>query len=140
MPSPQSFKILGVHRFFPTDTVFDDTLEALYGDDLDGSALEQAKSQVTEHFDGLHLIEIEVAPSADELAWSEITQPVAGMPPSNWQVPYDEQSLNDDGTRWVFFFHFLDFSQPLMTPCGSVTLPAVTPLPTHLHGIEYWAP
>jgi hypothetical protein len=112
----------------------------LYGGDLDGSDLEHARSQVTEHFDGLHLIEIEVAPSADELDWSGITQPVAGTPRSNWQVPYDEQALDDDGTRWIFFFHFLDFRQPLLTPCGPVPLPAVTPLPKELQAIEYSAP
>jgi len=140
MPSPLRCRIIGVHPFIPSVAVFDETLVALYGGDLDGFALEQAKSQVTEHFDGLHVVEIEFVPSADELDWSEITQPVAGTPRSNWQVPYDEQALDTDRTRWVFFFHFLDFRQPLMTPCGPVTLPAVTPLPNHLQGIEYWAP
>jgi len=95
---------------------------------------------VMEHFAGLHIIEIEVTPSSDELDWSEITQRIAGAPRSNWQVPYDQRALNDDGTRWAFFFHYLDCQTPLLTPRGAARLPDVTPLPKYLQAIEYEAP
>jgi hypothetical protein len=120
MTAPTSVRVIGVHRYLPSAAVFDATLDALYGSDLNASDRDQARLQVMEHFAGLHVLEIEVIPSADELDWSEITQRIAGAPTSNWQAPYDERSLSDDGTRWAFFFHFLDCRKPLLTPCGAV--------------------
>jgi len=140
MVSPLSVKIIGVHRFIPTVAVFNDTLEALYGGKRSASDLAAAKSMVKEHFDGLYAIEIEVEPSVDGFDWSEVTQSIAGYPRSNWQVPYDAQPLGDEGKRWAFFFHFLNLHQPLLTPCGALQLPPVTPLPEYLKGIEYFAP
>lgn len=44
------------------------------------------------------------------------------------------------GSRWVFFFHSLNFQYPLATPLGPISLPQPTPLPGHLSEIEYEAP
>ena len=89
-----------------------------------------------------HLIEILLAGSDEDLDFGKVTQEVDGQPRSNWQVPYDEQMLEESEgeVRYAFFFHYLDFAKPLLTPLGSVQLPKPTKLPTHLKGIKYEAP
>ncbi len=140
MSLPLRIRVVGVHPFVPSDVLFEETLEALYGSDLSSTEAELVRPQVNEHFDGLYVVQIEVDPPRAEFDWWKITQPVAGSPRSNWQVPYDEQPLDAEGKRWAFFFHFLDLRRRLLTPCGSVLLPSVTPLPQHLSKIEYSAP
>lgn len=91
-----------------------------------------------------HLIELRVRAVKCELRMADFTQKVEGKPRANWQVPYDERVLNDDGTapvgdqfpqlieadendlRLAFFFHCLDFSMPLLSPAGPLQLPAET--------------
>ena len=85
------------------------------------------------------LIEVELA-GDEAFDWGEVTQEDATQPRANWQVPYDEQPLDDQGRRWVFFFHYLDPSKPLLTPGGPIELPAPTPRPAHLKDIEYTEP
>jgi len=140
MPSPTSIRMVGLHHYVPSKAVFRETLNAYYGSGLRGSERADAMSWVQEHFDGLYIIEIEVEPSTDGLDWSEITQPTAGSPRSNWQAPYSERSVDAAQKRWAFFFHFLDLKQPLQAPCGPVPLPPVTPLPVHLKRMRYFAP
>jgi hypothetical protein len=60
-------------------------------------------------------------------------------PRLNWQVPFGEKYLDQDGmtiigddmelpdlltdtTRLTFFFYFLDTTKPLMTPFGQIDL------------------
>ena len=86
-----------------------------------------------------HLIEVEFQQTS-EIDWSEFTQELPDQDRDNWQVPYDETPLNDDETRWAFFFHYLDLRKPLLTPDGPMGLPSPTPLPKHLESIEYDAP
>src|SRR3954471_13442817 len=83
-----------------------------------------------------HLIEAEL-PDGDDFDWGQVTQEDATQPRHNWQVPYDERPLDDDHRRWAFFFHYLDLSKRLLTPAGPIQLPAPTPRPDHLKGIEY---
>lgn len=86
-----------------------------------------------------HLLHV-VLPADAEFDWGEVTQEVPGQPRSNWQVAYDEQPLDDSRTRWAFFFHYLDFNKPLLTPFGAVDLVPATPLPNQLRHIQYESP
>jgi hypothetical protein len=140
MAAPRRIRVVGVHRYFPTPEVFEDTVEVLYGSPRDELEREQFHRDVKEHFEQLYLIEIEVEPAGADIAWAEITQPDKTLPPSSWQAPFDERPLDKQKSRWVFFFHFLKTDQALQTPCGKIKLPAVTPLPRHLAGIVYQAP
>lgn len=90
----------------------------------------------------VHLIELLVAGDADDFEIGEVTQEVAGQPKSNWQAPYDERVLEEsDGIiRYAFFFHYLDFLKPLLTPSGSLPLPGPTKAPAHLPNILYESP
>lgn len=59
------------------------------------------------------------------------TQEVTNEELENYRLP---------GTRdfiVVFFLHFFDQAQPLRTPYGSLSLPAVSPLPHRLRWKEY---
>ncbi len=87
-----------------------------------------------------HLIEVEIQRFGSDFNIGLITQEILGQPQDNWQVPYDEHFLNSDGTldlnkdnpdevpkderlRVAFFFHYLDFSKPMKTSTGDLTLP-----------------
>lgn len=87
-----------------------------------------------------YLFEVQLDPPNLEYLWGEVTQEVSGQPTENWQVPYDEQPLDESGNRWAFFFHYLNSNQPLITPEGTITIPEPTSIPEHLTGIEYEAP
>jgi hypothetical protein len=86
-----------------------------------------------------HLVEVRFDEPPDNLDWGKVTQEVDGQPQSNWQVPWDEQPL-DEETHWVFFFHYLDISKPLLTPLGPCELPRPTDLPDYLSATEYEQP
>jgi hypothetical protein len=90
----------------------------------------------------VHLIEIALAGSVGNFSFGAVTQESPGQPESNWQVAYDEQELSQSGneSRYVFFFHYLDFTRPLLTSMGPVPIPKPTPRPEHLHHIEYFQP
>jgi hypothetical protein len=94
---------------------------------------------VADRLRDLYLIEAEIDPPTAEFQWDGVTQEVPGEVPESWQAPYDEQALDDAG-RWAFFFHCLDFSRPLLTPAGPVTLPPPSPTPQRLRHIAYEAP
>jgi len=104
-----------------------------------------------------HLIELWLRDVNGEVNFSAFIQATPGQPSENWQAAYDEWLLSDDGTtgelapvpgpvsaagdlRVAFFFHYLDESRPLQSPCGTVYLPAASQLPTRLSFIEYGPP
>lgn len=104
-----------------------------------------------------HLLEVAVTGVSDDWDVGGFTQQMEGVDRSNWQVAYDEHFLNEGGTcdldrkvyyrrpagpdfRLVFFLHYLDLSKPLLTPFGSVPLPAEQPLPERLAFVEYDPP
>jgi hypothetical protein len=89
-----------------------------------------------------HLVEIELKAPFDEFDFGLVTQEMPDEPKANWQVAYDEQQVTnyEAGSRWAFFFHYLDFERPLFTPLGPITLPEPTPVPPHLKAIEYYEP
>jgi len=90
----------------------------------------------------VHLIEIEVEQSGERFDFGDVTQEVSDQPHENWQVAYDERELksSDGKSRFAFFFHHLDLEKALITSFGSVKLPPVTPVPSHLNEVEYEAP
>jgi hypothetical protein len=107
-----------------------------------------------------HLIELLVHNSPGAFDVAGFTQPLAGEPRSNWQVPYAEKLLNQSGTgvlwdpwtgdgshalwsgevRLCFFFHYLDLGSELTTPFGVVGLPSNTPRPHRLDFLTYEEP
>jgi hypothetical protein len=104
-----------------------------------------------------HLVELEITDVSGEIDLAEITQEIAGQARANWQVPYDEQWLDVSGKRpaspakpWaqpqdqdlrlVFFFHYLDFGKPLLTPFGKMALPKPKRKPRRLGFVRYEPP
>lgn len=90
----------------------------------------------------VHLIDLLVEGDMDGFDIGEITQETPGQPKSNWQAPYDERVIEESkqSTRFAFFFHYLDFERPLLTPVGSLSVPPATKAPVHLKDIEYESP
>ena len=82
---------------------------------------------------------IEVVFDKDQIDWFSVTQSVPGVSRENWQVAYDERSLEQLG-HWAFFFHYLDLARPLESQFGTLELPAPTPIPSHLADIVYEPP
>jgi hypothetical protein len=98
--------------------------------------------RVAEAVEPCHLVEVLLDPPHAHWDWGNVTQEVPGQPRDNWQVPYDEQLVDEVSGRgrYVFFFHYLDLRRPLLTPAGPVLLPNPQPLPPRLQHIEYFAP
>jgi hypothetical protein len=105
----------------------------------------------------VHLVEIMFDQSPDNVDVGQITQELDGQPRGNWQSPWDEKYLSDNGeevigdyfdipkgsakTRLLFFFHNIDFSKPLLTQYEKVNLTKPTPLPERLRGkVKYESP
>jgi hypothetical protein len=105
----------------------------------------------------VHLLEMNFDHPPRSVDVGKITQEVSGQSQDNWQVPWDEKYLDETGekiigewfeipaagdkTRMIFFFHHIDFSKPLLTPNGSLTITKPTLLPDRLRGlIKYESP
>lgn len=103
-----------------------------------------------ENEENVHLIELKMNSKASELILSEFTQEDKNLDKMDWQVPYEEVYLDNSGTRIIgdyfnipedeqtrlaFFFHFLDFQKPLITPFGNVILNQPNKLPERLKSI-----
>jgi hypothetical protein len=79
----------------------------------------------------VNLIEMVINDNPTNVDIVEITQEIDGAHRMEWQSPWDEKYLNENGdkiigdyldipsdgnlTRLVFFFHYLDFEKPLLT-------------------------
>lgn len=99
-----------------------------------------------------YLIELIIKASYTDIPVNEFTQHKEGVPRDKWQVPWDEKYLNNEGdvvigdwfdkpkevtdtTRLVFFLHFVNFKQPLVTPFGDVGLMLPVAMPERLSAI-----
>lgn len=133
-------RIIGVHLLPVTEQLIGETLEWQYGSDLNDRQRQEAEVRVREHFAGLHLIEVELDPPDPEFDFGQITQKAPWLRKSNWQVPYDERQLDQEGRRWAFFFHFLKPSKSLLFGARVVPIPAPTPIPPHLNEVLKDAP
>jgi hypothetical protein len=103
-----------------------------------------------------HLVEVIVEGYEGALDVGVFTQAEPDLPREDWQAPWNEYLLNDDGSegepvfprppyvagsaRLAFFFCYLDPSRPLETPAGLAPLPAVTARPRRLAFVEYEPP
>ena len=107
----------------------------------------------------VYLIEILIEDSKGKFDLTQITQEIPDQPKENWQVPYMEHILSQDGTeviandieamtkselwegrlRLIFFFHYLNCQKPLITPWGEIALPVITAKPERIT-VEYEDP
>jgi len=102
-----------------------------------------------------HLIECWVRDASGDFDIGAITQELADEPKDNWQTPWDEYILNDDGTagelassanamngdvRIAFFFHYLDSNGAIVTSDAAIPLPSPTHRPERLLFMEYESP
>lgn len=138
--SPQDIRIVGVHPVPISEQEFDEAVEWMWGSDLHGRQLDEARANTRQHFDGLRLIEIEVTPPDAEVDWMSITQPNADLPCASWQVPYLEEVVDEMRGAWAFYLHYVNSARPLHTELGERLLPATTPAPPHLAGMKYETP
>ena len=100
---------------------------------------------------GWLLVEMKVDEYSDELDWMEFVVPEAKFDKEDWQVPYLEQYLNDDGTqticklysepktpvkpcRFTFFLCKIK-EKKLVTPYGEFSLKDPKPVPERLRRI-----
>ncbi len=112
---------------------------------------------VEETAEPCYLIEVVVDDFQGDVDLAEFTQEIPGQPRENWQVPWDEYVLDEKGVsgelapfpgplrvfgsqRIAFFFHYLDFSRPLITPIGQVHFPMATQRPDRLSFMGYESP
>lgn len=107
--------------------------------------------------DYVYLIEVWINDSPRNIDLSRFTLREEDRPEPDWQVPFDEQFLNENGTkvigdyfnrgqlssaatRVVFFLYVEDFSSPLSTPYGEMTLGTPTVIPDRLKEIVSFTP
>ena len=97
---------------------------------------------------------IDCPPSHVDVA--KFSHPVNNMPKSSWQAAYDEHYLNENGTevigrfceipadtlftRLVFFIHFVDFENPLLSQFGKLRLPPESSMPKRLKKLIKYVP
>ncbi len=102
----------------------------------------------------VHLVELIIKDNTTSVNIVGFTQEIPGLPKSDWQAPFSEKILTEDGTvliadsdkeaidnklwsgniRFVFFL-FLDSNIPLSTPFGKLQLPKSSALPERLQNI-----
>ncbi|WP_343303041.1 hypothetical protein AAHN97_15915 [Chitinophaga niabensis] len=97
-------------------------------------------------------IELIIKAKPADISVHEFVQRKEGVPRDDWQVPWDEKYLNNEGdtvtgdwlnkpkdvtdtTRLTFFLHFVNFKQPLSTPFGDIGLMLPTAMPERLSAI-----
>ncbi len=101
----------------------------------------------------VHLVELRTDISPDNFDVGQITQEVKGLEQLDWQTPWDEKYLDNEGqkiigdyssvpsdsssTRLVFFFHFLDFKKGLRTQDYELVLSQPTTIPDTIMNLEH---
>lgn len=139
-PDPESIRIVGLHRYLPSKS----QVEAYIDENREISSDEEDIKDLMESIRGVlssvYLIEIVVLPPDADIDWCHISQELPGVEVGNQQAPYDERAIDDKPGHWVFFFHFLEFEQPLDSELGLIKLPPITPIPDYLSEIEYVIP
>ena len=116
------------------------------------AAVDAVKFYECYHFsEQWYLIEMLLDVSALEIDWNNITVPQKGVSKLNWQAPFMEQYLNEEGCSKicdtydipkenvrpcrVAFFIFKVSAQTLSTPYGDFPLSDTKPLPQRLKNI-----
>jgi hypothetical protein len=96
----------------------------------------------------VHIVEVSFNDSPANVKIWQITQEIERQSSDSWQSPWDEKYLDEKGekiigdyldipltkttTRIIFFFHFINFSKPLLTQYGELHLSIPTQLPERL--------
>ena len=97
------------------------------------------------------LVEMRFAARPEDVDVSGITQELKNTSRDNWQAAYAEKYLDHSGekiigddyslpknqeqTRIVFFFHYLDFTTKLLTPFGEIAPTPPLEMPQRLANI-----
>ena len=105
----------------------------------------------------VHLFELHINVPPKEINVSLFFQEDDVLPRNSWQTAYDERFLNEDGTkvigsffeqdnldfqetRVVFFLYFTDFTKSLLTQFGVIKLSEPSPMPDRLAEIIEFIP
>lgn len=106
----------------------------------------------------VHLVEATVNTKHSDIDIGKFTQEQDGVDRPDWQSPWDEKYLNEDGTaiignwmdspkgenektRLAFFLHYVDFQKPLITPFHQIAFGQPEKMPERLSSmIEYEQP
>lgn len=97
------------------------------------------------------LVEMRFSVRPEDVDVSGITQEMKNTTRDNWQAAYSEKYLDNSGekiigddyslpknqenTRLVFFFHYLDFNTKLLTPFGEIAPTPPLEMPQRLADI-----
>lgn len=146
--------ILGVYPVEITRQKLVDDAIAEFGEgrfNLD-DILEMSDEELQDWLWSIYLIEVIIEGAGCRIDLGDFTQAEEGLPPSEWQVAYDEKFMDATGTvlmeepvpeepmRAAFFFHCLDFAKPLLSPAGPLQLPEPLPMPDRLRPLFRYFP
>ena len=149
-PKP-SVEILGAYQVALTDNLIAEAIRWKYPWFEDLSPEEQRATQagVREEIGSAVLFEVAVRHRDNRFDVDHFQQP------NSDQAPYDVAFLSPDGAlvisrdfdvpekgdlRAVFYLHFVNFAEPLITTYGAVEIPAVQPMPSRLAALVPYEP
>jgi hypothetical protein len=140
--------VLGIYRIAVTHELLDSQLGQLFGEALPEADRKLAEQHVREQLATVALIEVMVCNRDPQFRVDDFTQAIPGLARDNWQAPWAETYLTDDGEallveRWsstppddplriAFYLHFWRDDLPLETSYGPVTCPTSRPMPERL--------
>jgi len=120
------------------------------------SKIEIAGVYTVKRYPKVKLIECIIDSPPPQVDVTKFLHPVDNMPKSSWQAPYDERYLNENGTeviggfceiptgipftRLVFFLHFVNVNNPLLSQFGKLRLPAESSMPDRLKSLIKYTP
>lgn len=149
-------EILGVHPLQVTAELIEEAFETKYGGlDLTAAERDEAEAAVREDLASVVLIEAWVRGAEKRFDPGRIGQAQAGAIGRLGQIAYDEAVLSDDGAallgrdvdehrgrdlRLAFFLHYYRPDDPILTPFGPVSAPALTPMPDRLASLIRYEP
>jgi hypothetical protein len=151
MPEP-TIQVLGVYALPVTEELLQEQMNILYGEDLKGDDLRQAKRRCRKQFPSVVLVEALVRDADDRFDAGDFSQPLPGVARDNWQAAWAETYLSLDGEsrlddpskvngfRVAFFMHFWEPDKPLLSSYGELGCPAVSEMPERLRRLVPYEP
>lgn len=151
-----SIEIVGVYRVPVTEELLKEQFDILYeGLILSKEEEDEALQRCLDQLNSIVLIEIIVRNRDSRFRLDDISQADPELPRDSWQAPYDEAYLSLDGERVlsrdsepegydelrvVFFLHFYNPEQPLLTSYGVLRCPTVQNMPERLQRLVSYEP
>jgi hypothetical protein len=144
-----TIRVLGAYQVELTDELFREAMETKYGGmELSESQRQQAEANVREELSSVVLLEVLVENADERFDVGDFSQRGSD------QVAYDEAYLALDGTsvvsrfkapesdsfRVVFFLHFFDPTESLVSSYGEVPVPAIQEMPERLRSLVSYEP